>query len=54
MTLEEFKQTILKDLEGFEKEWEEGRQANPDHYPLELGEGDWFEQFLSFQIGGHP
>lgn len=54
MTFDEFKRTVLKDVEAFEQEWQTGHEAHPDRYPLELSEGDWFDQFLSFQTGGHP
>ncbi len=49
MTLQEFKQSILKDIERFENEWTAGQEDQPAHYPDEMEEGEWFEQFLAHQ-----
>ncbi len=48
MNLIEFKNTINKDIEDFTKMWEEGKRENPQHFPNEMNEGDWLDQFLIF------
>lgn len=48
MTLQEFKSAIVKDAEEFVKTWEAGKNHNPEQYPLELPEGDWYDQFLAY------
>lgn len=49
MTIEEFKEIALKDLDRFVQMYKEGMESNVDHYPKKLPEGDWFEQFVMFQ-----
>ena len=48
MTLEDFKKQAVIDIEKFVNEWEKGKIEHPDHYPDEMEEGDWFDQFLIF------
>lgn len=48
MNLKAFLETCQKDIIDFEKEWNKGKKEFPEHYPDELDEGTWFDQFLSF------
>lgn len=34
-------------VDSFKAKWLTGHAANPEHYPLVMSEGDWFDQFLS-------
>lgn len=52
MTLDEFKKTILKDIDGFAAQWEDGRSKDPEAWPVSMGEGDWLDQFLIWQSRG--
>lgn len=45
MTFEEFIEEKQKDLYRFVEFWKEKNKSNPDVYPIEMGEGDWDEQF---------
>lgn len=47
MTLDEFKAKTERALQSFRQFWLGMNDAQDDSYPLEMGEGDWFEQFLS-------
>lgn len=47
MTLDEFLQESRKQLDQFERTWKEGQVNDPDSFPSDLPEADWYEQFLS-------
>ena len=34
-------------VDAFKAKWLAGHAANPEHFPLSMAEGDWFEQFLA-------
>lgn len=48
MLFSEFVKEMQKDLDGFEKRWKSMQAKKPEHYPNELGEGDWLEQFIIY------
>jgi len=52
MKLVEFLEATRSDLERFEAWWKRQNGANPDVFPMELSEGDWFEQLLLFWNSG--
>ncbi len=48
MTLEEFKSTMKADLDRFVQHYEAGHATDPQNWPAQMGEGDWYDQFLIF------
>jgi len=48
MIIAEFETEIKNELENFFKFWYENNKKKPEHFPLEMGYGDWFEQFIFF------
>lgn len=52
MTLEEFIAEMKKDIDKFEVNWRKQNVAKPEHWPMEMNEGDWYEQFLMFEASG--
>ena len=48
MNLKQFKHEMLDDFDRFEKFWLENQKTNKEHFPEEMGDGDWFDQFMSF------
>ena len=34
-------------VDAFKAKWLAGHAANPEHFPLSMAEGAWFDQFLS-------
>ncbi len=48
MLFEEFITEIEDEVIKFKEYWVKNNQENPEHYPLELMSGDWFEQFMFF------
>lgn len=46
MTFEEFISTLQHDIETFKNHWvEEHNYRGPEQYPMEMSEGEWYEQF---------
>lgn len=39
-------------VDSFKASWLAGHRANPEQYPLTMGDGDWFEAFLSSATTG--
>lgn len=39
-------------VDVFKSNWLRENAANPDHYPMRLSDGQWFENFLAIAIGG--
>lgn len=37
-----------EDVVAFEAYWRSNHAETPEHWPMELGEADWFEQFIMF------
>lgn len=48
MILQEFKSIVEKDLLNFYEEYTRGIIFNSEFFPLEMEEGDWYNQFLIF------
>lgn len=51
-SLDDFCTDMQKDLERFKANWLKEREKNPDNWPLSMGAGDWYEQFLMFLSQG--
>ena len=47
MTLNEFEQELMGEVQEFAKQWRDEHTEAPDEWPLNMNEGDWFEQFIS-------
>lgn len=46
MTLQEFVDDMRTKPDAFMAEFVAGNARAPDQWPLEMGEAEWFEQFL--------
>lgn len=46
MKFETFIKTLRKDVGNFEKYWKENQEKEPQYFPDNMGEGDWWEQFI--------
>lgn len=46
-TLDAFVARTQQELADFEKSYRDGNSVAPDQWPLEMGAGDWDEQFLA-------
>lgn len=53
MTLDQYVQQLKKDVEEFEAMWRKNHATRPQEWPLSMGEGDWYEQFLMFESTGN-
>jgi len=42
---DEFMTKLRADVENFEKTWRAQNDKNPDHFPMTMWWGDWYEQF---------
>ena len=51
-TLDEFLAKMRKDLDQFEKNWRAENSQDPDDWPMKMGAGDWYEQFLMLDYSG--
>lgn len=51
-TLDDFVAEMRKDIDTFEANWRRQHAENPKHWPMELGGGDWYEQFMMFESSG--
>lgn len=47
MTLDEFEADLLKEAKEFVQKWRDGNERLPDEWPLEMNDGEWWEQYLS-------
>ncbi len=45
MTLYNFVNETRRSITMFLEEWVENNEKNPEHYPIEMDEPDWDEQF---------
>lgn len=52
ITLDQFYEQMNMDIHSFMKRWKENHQADPESWPMEMNEGDWFDQFISDMTGG--
>lgn len=46
MTFEQYLIELRRDVEQFKTYWRDNNAATPDEFPMEMGLGDWDEQFL--------
>lgn len=49
MTLDEFIQEELDRIARFREFWITNAVEKPEHYPPEMGFGEWDEQYLSYE-----
>lgn len=49
MNLKEFVQVTQQEIDDFEAFWEERSEEDPDNYPRELEDTEWFEHFVSWR-----
>lgn len=49
MSVTEYKKKLIEQVEAFAEDWIKRRKKDPKSYPAKLTEGDWFEQFMSYQ-----
>ena len=49
MDLREFVRIMHSDIDAFENYWIENNDKRSAHFPMQMGEGDWYEQFLAFE-----
>jgi hypothetical protein len=50
-TLDQFVAEVKRDIEAFAADYRASHAANPEHFPLELGDdnaGVWLEFFMDF------
>lgn len=50
MTLEEYVEMVKKDLDEFESNWKNSHESDPENWPMEMNEGNWDEQLLSYKF----
>lgn len=48
MTVEEFTESLARDVYRFKSFWLENQQQEPESFPKEMNEGDWYDQFLIY------
>lgn len=48
MKLDAFVYESREEIIAFERFWLDMHRQSPDAFPLEMGEGEWFEQFMSW------
>lgn len=47
-SLEDFVKELRADANRFERHWVQQHKTKPDQYPMKMGGGDWWEQFLAW------
>lgn len=47
MTLEEFVSGLERELSDFKQMWVDENKLSPDEFPLEMNEGEWYEQWIA-------
>lgn len=52
--LELFVRDLRNDVLRFERYWVKMNKQEPAAFPMFMGSGDWFEQFLSFVTTEEP
>lgn len=40
-----------EELKEFQEEWLSKHELDPESFPLDMSEGDWFEQYISWVTG---
>jgi hypothetical protein len=53
-TLDQFVAEMKQDLERFAISWRKQNAKKPEHWPMEMNVGDWYDQFLMFEQSGDP
>lgn len=63
LTLEAFVESMKADIDDFAKRWRASHARGSEKiskdctyreaYPMTMGEGEWFENFMVDQTGGH-
>jgi len=48
MTIDQYVEELKNDAERFKKDWLHNATLKPDHYPMEMPPGEWFEQYAAF------
>ena len=48
MNIDEYCQAMQERVLAFHETWLKGQKADPQGYPAELEDAEWFEQFLAF------
>lgn len=46
MKFREFESKVQEEVRKFLETWVEENRINPDEYPMEMREPDWWEQFI--------
>lgn len=52
VSVDDFIRITQDEVSLFRDWWLLKHSDNPAHFPLEMDEGDWFDQFLHFVSGG--
>lgn len=47
-TLEAFVAELRQDANRFERHWVKMNKTKPGQYPMQMGGGEWWEQFLAW------
>ena len=51
-TLEAFVAIMKADIDRFAANWRAQHAAKPEEWPLQMNEGDWYDQFLMYESSG--
>jgi hypothetical protein len=51
MTLSQYVKSRKKELDDFEKYWKAQRKIDKDNWPINVPEGEWYEQELAYNEG---
>lgn len=51
ITFDEFKNETLREFNKFFEWWIEENKKDPNMFPLKMGLGDWWEQFIMWGQG---
>ncbi len=49
MTLDEFVKCLRASVDEFDANWRERNAKDGSDYPMQMGEGDWWEQFMAYE-----
>jgi hypothetical protein len=41
---------LRAEVEKFKRDWEDNAASDPDAWPMEMPEGEWFEHFITQAI----
>ena len=48
MKLDDFIKVTHKEIDEFKLFWENGNIETPKYFPVQMAEGDWVEQFITW------